>query len=46
MDTEKMAKANHWLDKAIKMEEDGKSEKMITMALDKACALEIEAIAS
>lgn len=41
-----LAKANEWLDKAVRLEADGKSERMVSMALDKAVALENEAFAA
>lgn len=41
-----LARAYTWLDKAIKMEEDGKSESMVNRALQKAVDLENEAFAS
>jgi hypothetical protein len=33
-------KANNWLDKAVRLEADGKSKKMVAMALDRACEYE------
>lgn len=46
MNDEKMAEANKWLNNALKYEAEGKSQKFIDMALDKACKLEKEALAS
>ena len=46
MNHEKIKEANSWLDKAIRYEADGKSEKFVNMALDKACRLELEAFAT
>ena len=43
-DTQKMAEANRWLDKAISYEADGKPDKFVDMALEKACKLEREAL--
>ncbi len=35
-----LAKANHWLDKAVQFESDGKSANMVNLALNKACDYE------
>lgn len=43
-DTAKMEEANNWLAKAISFEANGKPEKFVNMALDKACKLEREAL--
>lgn len=41
--TENIGEARRWLEKAIAMEKEGKSVKMIDMALDRACAFEAHA---
>lgn len=42
--TENKAKALHWFEKALQIEADGKSKKMIDMALDKACDFELASL--
>ena len=37
-------KANHWFDKALSFESEGKSDKMIDLALNKACDYETAAL--
>jgi len=37
---ENVAAANDWLGKAIRLEGEGKSEKMVDMALGRACEFE------
>lgn len=43
---ELLKKANEWLEKAIRFEEDGKSKTMIDRCLSKAVELENEAFGS
>ena len=42
---ENRAKALHWLEKALNLEAEGRSAKMIDMALNKACDYENAATA-
>jgi hypothetical protein len=42
---EKYDSAHSWLDKAVKMEADGKPPGLVNRALEKACELEKEAFA-
>ena len=42
---ELMADAERWINKGIKLEADGKSEKMVSMRIDKAVGFENEALA-
>ena len=42
---ELMSKAERLIDKGIKLEADGKSEKMVSMCIDKAVGFENEALA-
>ena len=44
MDKVKMNEANRWLEKALSFEAEGKSAKIIDMALDKAARIEREAL--
>lgn len=46
MDEEKMAAAERWLEKAIQLEKEGKSSGLVNKALEKACDLEKQALAS
>lgn len=41
--SEALAKANHWLNKAVALEDEGKSAKMVEMAFKKAVGLENKA---
>lgn len=44
IDEEKLASAFRWLEKAIVMEAEGKSEGLVGKALERACMLEKEAL--
>lgn len=44
IDQEKLASAYRWLEKAIVMEAEGKGAGLVGKALDRACALEKEAL--
>lgn len=44
-DKAKLEKAYHWLENAIEYEAEGKSKKLVDMALNRACKLEDEAFA-